>query len=41
MAFYEHELIARPEISPQQVDTLIEELTKTIKELGGNTTKTE
>ena len=41
MAFYEHVLIARPEISPQQVDTLIEELAKTIKELGGNTTKTE
>ncbi len=41
MAFYEHVFIARPEISPQQVDTLVEELTKTIKELGGNTTKTE
>jgi len=41
MAFYEHVLIARPEISPQQVDTLIEDLTKTIKELGGHTTKTE
>jgi small subunit ribosomal protein S6 len=41
MAFYEHVLIARPEISPQQVDTLIEELTKTIKELGGHTSKTE
>ena len=41
MAFYEHVLIARPEISPQQVDTLIEELTNTIKELGGHTSRTE
>jgi small subunit ribosomal protein S6 len=41
MAFYEHVLIARPEISPQQVDTLVEELTKTIKELGGATSRTE
>ena len=41
MAFYEHVLIARPEISPQQVDTIIEEITNTIKELGGATTKTE
>ena len=41
MAFYEHVFIARPEISPQQVDTLVEDLTKKIKELGGATTKTE
>jgi small subunit ribosomal protein S6 len=41
MAFYEHVLIARPEISPQQVDALIEDITKTIKELGGQTSKTE
>ena len=41
MAYYEHVLIARPEISPQQVDTIVEEITNTIKELGGTTTKTE
>lgn len=41
MAFYEHVFIARPEISPQQVDTLVEELSNKIKELGGATTKTE
>ena len=41
MAFYEHVLIARPDISPQQVDTLIEDITKTVKELGGQTGKTE
>ena len=35
MAYYEHVLIARPEISPQQVDALVEDITKTIKELGG------
>jgi small subunit ribosomal protein S6 len=41
MAFYEHVLIARPEISPQQVETLIEDITKTVKELGGQVTKNE
>ena len=41
MALYEHVFIARPEISPQQVDTLVEELANKIKELGGTTTKTE
>ena len=41
MPYYEHVLIARPEISPQQVDTLIEEITKTVKELGGQTSRTE
>jgi small subunit ribosomal protein S6 len=41
MALYEHVLIARPEISPQQVDGLVEDITKTIKELGGHVGKTE
>src|SRR5689334_13698934 len=41
MAYYEHVLIARPEISPQQVDALVEDITKTIKELGGAVGKTE
>jgi small subunit ribosomal protein S6 len=41
MAFYEHVFIARPEISPQQVDALVEDITKTIKELGGHPGKTE
>ncbi len=41
MAFYEHVLIARPDISPQQVDTLLEEITKTVTSLGGKTGKTE
>jgi small subunit ribosomal protein S6 len=41
MPYYEHVLIARPEISPQQVDALVEDITKTIKELGGAPGKTE
>ena len=41
MAYYEHVLIARPEISPQQVDALVEDITNTIKELGGAVGKTE
>jgi small subunit ribosomal protein S6 len=41
MAYYEPVLIARPEISPQQVDTLIEEVTNAVKELGGVVGKTE
>jgi small subunit ribosomal protein S6 len=41
MAFYEHVLIARPEISPQQVETLIEDIKKTITDQGGHIGKTE
>ncbi|HRO04081.1 MAG TPA: 30S ribosomal protein S6 [Terricaulis sp.] len=41
MAFYEHVLIARPEISPQQVETLIEDIKKTITDQGGHVGKTE
>lgn len=41
MAFYEHVLIARPDISPQQVDALLEDITKTITDLGGRVGKTE
>lgn len=41
MAFYEHVLIARQDISPQQVDTLIEEITRTISEHGGKVGKSE
>jgi len=41
MAFYEHVLIARQDISPQQVDALIEDVTRTITELGGSVGKTE
>lgn len=41
MAYYEHVLIARPDISPQQVDTLLEEIGKTVTDLGGIVAKTE
>lgn len=41
MALYEHVLIARQDISPQQVDVLLEEVTKIVTELGGTIGKTE
>lgn len=41
MAFYEHVLIARQDISPQQVDALVEDVTRTIQELGGKVGKSE
>jgi small subunit ribosomal protein S6 len=41
MPYYEHVLIARPEISPQQVDALVEDIGKAVKELGGQVGKTE
>ncbi|NWG53130.1 MAG: 30S ribosomal protein S6 [Hydrogenophilaceae bacterium] len=41
MAYYEHVLIARQDISPQQVDALVEDVTHTINELGGKVGKTE
>ena len=41
MAFYEHVLIARQDISPQQVDALIEDITHTLQELGGRVGKNE
>lgn len=41
MALYEHVLIARPDISPQQVDALMEDITRQIEEKGGTIGKTE
>ena len=41
MAFYEHVLIARPDISPQQVDALVEDVAKTITDNGGKVSRTE
>ncbi len=41
MAYYEHVLIARQDISQQQVDALLEDLTRTVTELGGSVQKTE
>ena len=41
MALYEHVLIARQDISQQQVDALVEDLTRTVGELGGEVKKSE
>jgi small subunit ribosomal protein S6 len=41
MALYEHVLIARQDVSPTQVDSLIEDITKTVSELGGKVEKSE
>ena len=41
MAYYEHVVIARPDISPQQVDALVEDITKTVTDLGGKVSRTE
>jgi small subunit ribosomal protein S6 len=41
MPYYEHVVITRPEISPQQVDALVEDITNTIKGLGGHVGRTE
>lgn len=41
MAFYEHVIITRPDISPAQVDTFIEEISTYLKEQGATVSKTE
>ena len=41
MAFYEHVLISRPDISPAQVETLMEELSSFLGEQGAKVEKTE
>lgn len=41
MALYEHVFIARPDISPAQVESLTEELKILIEEKGGKVGKTE
>lgn len=41
MALYEHVLIARPDISPAQVETLMEELSEFLTKQGGKVAKTE
>jgi small subunit ribosomal protein S6 len=41
MALYEHVLIARQDISPQQVDALLEDIARTVTELGGAVAKSE
>lgn len=41
MALYEHVLIARPDISPAQVETLVEELSELLTKQGASVGKTE
>lgn len=41
MPLYEHTLIARQDISPQQVDAMVEEITALIEEQGGKVVKNE
>ena len=41
MALYEHVLIARPDISAQQVETLVETFSSIVKDGGGTIGKTE
>lgn len=41
MAFYEHVVITRPDISPAQVDAFVEDLSGFLKEKGAKIGKTE
>jgi small subunit ribosomal protein S6 len=41
MALYEHVVVTRPDISPQQVDALVEDITKIVTEKNGKVGKTE
>jgi small subunit ribosomal protein S6 len=41
MPFYEHIIISRPDISPQQVDELVESISTLIAEKGGKVGKVE
>lgn len=41
MALYEHVVITRPDISPAQVDTFVEDLSGFLKEKGAKIGKTE
>ena len=41
MPYYEHVFITRPEIAPQQVENLVEEIKTVIKDNGGKSVYTE
>lgn len=41
MAFYEHVVVTRPDISPQQVDALVEDITRIVTEGKGKVEKSE
>jgi small subunit ribosomal protein S6 len=41
MSNYEHVVVTRPDISPQQVDALVEDITKIVTEMDGKVERTE
>ncbi len=41
MSLYEHVIISRPDISPTQVDEMVEQLSGKVKNMGGSVAKTE
>ena len=41
MAYYEHVFVARPDVAPAQVESLLEELKQLVEEKGGKVGKTE
>ena len=41
MSYYEHVFIARPEVAPQQVENINEDIKKIVSDEGGNTVYTE
>lgn len=41
MAYYEHVFIARPDLSPAQAESLVEDVKSMIEEKGGKVSKTE
>ena len=41
MSYYEHVFIARPEVAPQQVENIVEDIKKIVSEDGGDTFYTE
>jgi small subunit ribosomal protein S6 len=41
MPFYEHIIISRPDISPQQVDAMVEDVQRLVEEKGGKVGKVE
>jgi small subunit ribosomal protein S6 len=41
MSYYEHVFIARPEVAPQQVENIVEDIKKIVSKNGGDTVYTE
>lgn len=41
MSNYEHVVVTRPDISPQQVDALVEDITRVVSEMNGKVERTE